>query len=74
MLADGTYNVLIVDANDDARDATLVHLALTVIDGAHKSGVVTIVARDLARDSVDLLGLPGTLTVRDGAPSLRIEE
>ena len=73
MLDDGTYDVFIVDANDDERDDDVVHVTLTVISGEHKSDVVTLHARGLQRDSATLIGLPGTLVVRDGVPHLDIE-
>lgn len=73
MLEDGTHNVFIVDANDDEHDRDVVHVTLTIIDGAHKGEVVTLHASGLGRDSIELFGLPGTLVVRDGVPHLDVE-
>jgi hypothetical protein len=73
MLEDGTYDVFIVDANED-DDVDVVHVTLTILDGAHKSDVIVLHARGLARDSIELFGLPGTLVVRDGVPHLALDE
>lgn len=74
MLEDGTYDVLIVDANDDEHDRDVVHVTLTIISGARKSEVITLHARGLARESIELFGLPGTLVVRDGTPHLDLDD
>jgi hypothetical protein len=73
VLDDGTYDALVVDAT--ATDEGGVSIDLTIIAGPAKGEVVTILARELAGDPdpVDLLGIPATLTVTDGAPSLRLE-
>lgn len=70
MLEDGTYDVLVVDvdADDDA-----IRLDLTVVAGPHKGEVITLGARGLQRDPLDLLGVPGTVTVADGSPRLALE-
>ena len=73
MLEDGTYDVFIVDASDDEHDDDVVHVTLTVLSGAHKSEVIALHARGLQHGSVELLGLPGTLVVRDGVPRLDVE-
>jgi hypothetical protein len=70
-LADGTYDALVVDAG--ARDDGTVSIDLTVIAGPAKGEVVTIVACGMPGDPLDLLGVPATLTVADGAPSLQLE-
>ena len=71
-LDDGDYDALIIDAtaDDDARDVT--HLELAITAGARKGDVVRVRASRLDRDVIDLLGLPVTLIVRDGAPEVRI--
>lgn len=71
MLADGTYDALVVEAT--TRDDGGVSIDLTVVAGPAKGEVVTIVARWLPGDPIDLLGVPATLTVAEGAPSLRLE-
>lgn len=70
MLADGTYDVIVVDAQTDA-DA--VHLEVTILAGEHKGEVVGVRAVGMAIDELDALGMPGTLTVQDGAPSIALD-
>ena len=70
MLADGTYDVLVVDAED--RPGGRIACDVTILDGEHKGDVVTIVT-DLAVDPIDLLALPATLVVTDGEPDLAID-
>jgi hypothetical protein len=48
-------------------------IELTIVAGAAKGEVVTLVARNLAGDPLDLLGVPATITVRDGSPAVRFE-
>lgn len=73
MLDDGTYDVFIVGANDDEHDRDAMHLTLTITSGAHKGEVVTLAARGMRRDSIDLFGLPATLFVENGVPRLEVE-
>ena len=70
MLADGTYDVLVVDAED--RPGGRVACDVTVLAGDHKGDVVTIVT-DLAVDPIDLLAMPATLVVTDGEPGLALD-
>lgn len=75
MLVDGTYDTFVVDAHeqvgDDGEPSML--LELTVTTGEHKGEVVTIAARGLPGTEIDLLGMPATLTVADGTPTVRID-
>lgn len=71
MLPDGSYDVLIVDA--EASGPAGLRLDLTVLAGAHKGEVVEIRAENLGIGELDALGTPGTLTVRDGRPALVLE-
>jgi hypothetical protein len=70
-LADGTYDALVVDA-DDRGDGTM-GVELTIVAGTAKGEVVTLVARGLQGDPLDLLGVPATITVRHGSPAVRFE-
>ena len=70
MLADGTYDVIVVDAQ---ADGDAVHLEVTILAGAHKGEVVGVRAVGMAIDELDALGMPGTLTVQDGAPSIALD-
>ena len=71
VLADGTYDVFVVDATVDG-DSTA--LELTVLAGEHKGEVVTVTAIGLGRDELELLGMPATLRVENGVPSVTIDE
>ena len=71
MLEDGDYDALVVEATPG--DDGTVSIELTIVAGPAKGEVVTIVGRGLAGDPLDLLGVPATLTVAGGTPSLRLE-
>ncbi len=72
MLADGTYDVFVVDAAADGEPGTL-RLELTILGGEHKGELVPMRAAGLGVDELDALGRPGTLTVAGGDPSLALE-
>ena len=70
MLADGSYDVLVIDAEQRAEGQ--IACEVTIVGGEHKGDVVTVVAV-LALDPLDLLGLPATLDVSAGEPHLTLE-
>ena len=70
ILPDGTYDIFVVNATLDDGAATL---ELALVTGEHKGEVVTLKMKTGGRDPIGIIGLPGTLTVDDGRPSLRIE-
>ena len=70
-LTDGSYDALVVDAVD--HDDGSVAVDLTIIAGAAKGEVVTLRATGLEGDPLDLLGVPATITVTDGRPSVRFQ-
>lgn len=72
VLPDGTYDVFVVDA-EAGEAAGEMRLDVTILDGPHKGEVVAVQAQGFQLDEVDALGTPGTLTVRDGSPSLVLE-
>ena len=71
MLPDGTYDVFVVDATADGPGA--LRLDVTILAGDQKGEVVSMRAEGLAVGELDALGLPGTLTVAGGEPSLVLE-
>ena len=71
MLADGSYDAIVFDAV--ALDDSATVIDLTVLAGPHKGEVVTVTAHRLGRDPLDLLGLPATLSVEGGQPSVALE-
>lgn len=70
-LPDGTYDALVIDAAE--HDDGSVSVDLTIVAGPSKGEVVTLLASGLAGDPLDLLGVPATITVSDGSPSVRFE-
>jgi hypothetical protein len=71
VLDDGTYDALVVDATEAEGGA--ISIELTVVAGPAKGEVVTLLGHGLRADPLDLLGVPGTITVTDGTPYLRLE-
>lgn len=73
MLADGTYDAIVVDAEPDADAPARTRLELTILSGEHKGEVVPVIADGLATDPIDMLGLPATLVVDSGEPRVSLE-
>lgn len=74
MLADGIYDAFVVDATIEGEGPDrLVTLELTITMGEHKGEVVTVTATGMRGEEFDLMGMPATLTVTDGNPSVRID-
>jgi hypothetical protein len=71
MLEDGTYDVVVIDA--EAIDDATLRVEVTVLAGPHKGEVFAIAATGLGRDPLDLLAAPGTVTVLEGEPLLALE-
>jgi hypothetical protein len=70
-LPDGSYDALVVDAVE--HDDGSASVDLTIVAGTSKGEVVTLRASGLEGDPLDLLGVPATITVADGTPSVRFE-
>lgn len=74
MITDGTYDAFVVDVEDTSTADDRRHvLELTILNGEHKGELVSVTARGLQRSDIDLLGMPATLTVTGGEPSVRID-
>jgi hypothetical protein len=71
-LADGSYEVFVVEASEEVNGPG-VYLELAITTGSRKGDLVGIRAIHLGRDPLSLLGLPGTLTVIDGAPTVTLD-
>lgn len=79
MLPDGTYDVIVVDA--EADDDGDLHIEVTISLGPRVGEVIRLRERHIERrrateapgDPYALLGVPGTLRVRDGRPIFRPE-
>jgi hypothetical protein len=70
VLEDGTYDGIVVDAEDDG-DA--VRLDVTILAGPHKGEMVTVRAVGLSTDPLDCLATPCTLTVVAGEPRITFD-
>jgi hypothetical protein len=76
-LPDGSYDVIVVDAETADDGDVRIELAITL--GPHVGRVVALRGRHVEGgrherlDPVKLLGIPGTLRVRGGEPSFRPE-
>lgn len=75
MIEDGEYQAFIVDAEEGRADdgTELLHLSVTILNGPHKGEVVEMAAQRLGRTGIDVMGMPATLVVADGAPRLTID-
>jgi hypothetical protein len=73
VLEDGTYDVLVVDADAVDEPPGAIRVDLTILAGSAKGEVLSLTATGLDRDPLDLLAEPGTLTVTDGVPALVLE-
>lgn len=77
MLPDGTYDVIVVDAEETEDDDVRIELTITL--GPHVGRMVKLRRRHVdpgrraEEDPLALLGVPGTLRVRGGRPSFRPE-
>jgi len=76
MIPDGIYDAFVVDAEPGVADdgTPHMHLELTILAGEHKGNMLTVTAVGLAGTEIDLMGMPATLTVADGQPSIRIDD
>jgi hypothetical protein len=70
-LADGTYEVIVVEV--DERDDGALVLELAVSSGDMRGEVVRLVATNMHKGRYELLAAPATLTVRDGQPRLALD-
>ena len=73
MLADGTYDAIVVDAADVDDRGACVRLELTIVAGPHKGDVVAVRAEHLAMTAIETLGLPVRLVVTDQRPEVVLE-
>lgn len=74
-LPDGHHDALVIDAHDGTDDLgrPIQRLELTVVAGVSKGQVVTIVTGEPLGDEIALIGMPATITVTDGEPSVVID-
>jgi hypothetical protein len=72
VLEDGTYDAIVVDA-DEGAEAGSALLELAIAAGPRKGELVAVTATGLGRDPLDLLAVPATIVVADGVPSVTLE-
>lgn len=70
-LDDGTYDAFVVEASDTDDGGTRLELTITL--GEHKGQVVAMASSVPLGDPIDLLGMPATVVVAFGAPSVTID-
>jgi hypothetical protein len=74
LLPDGTYEAFVVDVgSSDPGDHDVRSVEIVVVSGPHKGEVVTVRARGLRGSEFDLMGMPATLVVVDGRPTVTID-
>jgi hypothetical protein len=67
-IADGTYNVIVVSADETDDDGSRVDIAF--VEGAYKGATLTLRSTMSIDRAIVLLGLPATLEVNEGKPRL----
>ena len=74
-LPDGVHDALVIDAHDGTDDLgrPTQQIELTVVAGESKDLVVSVVTGDPLGDEIALIGMPATITVRAGEPSVVID-
>ena len=71
LLDDGTYDAFVVDAETTDDGGT--RLDLTITAGEHKGEVLSVASSAPMGDPIDLMGMPATITVAFGSPSVVID-
>jgi hypothetical protein len=70
-LPDGSYDAFVVDVEGESEGDQ--RLQLTIVAGEHRGLVVTIATQSPLGSFVDLIGMPATITVSSGEPSVTID-
>jgi len=70
-LADGTYDIYVVEAETDRDGVT--HIDVVVLSGDAKGAVVTVDEVAPEQDAADLLGRHGVLVMVEATADLRLE-
>ena len=74
-LPDDVPWAIVIDCEQGVADdgTVLTHLELAILTGERKGDVVAITAHEDLGDFIELLGMPATVTVAGGAPSVTID-
>ncbi|HPU40072.1 MAG TPA: hypothetical protein PLS63_10910 [Microthrixaceae bacterium] len=70
-LDDGTYDAFVIEAEGTAEGGTRVDLTITA--GEHKGQVLSLASSTSLGDPIELLGMPATITVSFGTPSVQFD-
>lgn len=74
LLPDGEHDAFVIDVHDAADGGRRTQrLELTVIAGEAKGSVVAVLVDSPLGDQMDLIGMPATITVRGGEPSVTVD-
>ncbi len=75
VLPDGTYDAFVVDVihETDGAGRLLTHVEITLVSGEHKGLVLQVATTESIGSFEELVGMPATLTVADGSPSISID-
>ncbi|MHB1137650.1 MAG: hypothetical protein ACYC2O_01755 [Microthrixaceae bacterium] len=75
VLPDGTHDAFVVDVihETDGAGRTITHVEITLVSGEHKGLVLQVATPESIGSFEELVGMPATLTVADGTPSIRID-
>ncbi len=68
---DGSYDAFVIDVVEEGDEQ---RLDLTIVAGELKGQVVSVSSTERLGEFVDLVGMPATLQVRDGLPSVTIDD
>ncbi|CAN5436075.1 hypothetical protein BH10ACT3_BH10ACT3_12960 [soil metagenome] len=74
-LPDDSYDAFVVDVIRETDNAGRLHthVELTLVAGEYKGRVLQVATDDSIGTFEELVGLPATLTVAGGTPSVRID-
>lgn len=74
VLPDGRYDAFIVDVSElHSEGADRWSLDLTIVSGDQKGNVVSVSAQGLQASEMELIGMPATLVVDNGVPSVSVD-
>jgi hypothetical protein len=72
-LPDGSYDAFVINADDLPGPVVTTALELTITSGEYRSETMALTAPTRLGEPVDLIGMPATLTILGGSPSVRID-
>jgi hypothetical protein len=74
-LPDGSHDAFLMDVHTGTDDLgrPLQRLELAVVAGECKGLVVSVLTGEPLGDEIELIGMPATITVEDGEPTVTID-